>query len=92
MKILYKSPVISVTAINVISFIILIYSVSNGISLMAVFMPLIGVINGRIIDKGVNINRKQRIIIVVSSLIMLGIFLVCAYWIIRLRAVKIINS
>lgn len=91
-KILYKNPVISAVSINIITLIVLIYSVNEEKSFISSLLPLIGILNRRIIDKGVNLNKKKKAIMITSFLIMLGIFIVYATWIYKLRKIQILSG
>ncbi len=78
MSIIYKNPVVSAVAINIVTLILLIYSVSERISLFFMLPMLTGVLNRRIVDNGHNIDRRKKIIIFSSFVLILLIYLAYA--------------
>lgn len=74
-SIIYKNPVILAVTINIITLILLIYAISEEILLFSMLPIFTGVLNRRIIDNGHNIDRRKKIIIFSSFVLILLIYL-----------------
>ncbi|WP_291648329.1 hypothetical protein [Clostridium sp.] len=84
-KILYKNPVMAAIIINLFTLFLLIYSINERISFLFMIPFFTGVLNRNIMDNGEYITNKNKIIIVSSFLLILAIYLIYGFNIIRLR-------
>lgn len=81
--ILYKNPVVSAIIINIVSLITYIYLIKNENFIFTVFLILIGVINRKIIENGININKQKKTIIYISFFLMLTLGLIYGLYVIN---------
>jgi hypothetical protein len=58
-SILYRSPVITAITINLLTALLFVYSLSERIIPLAISLMLIGVINRKIIDNGINLTNNS---------------------------------
>jgi hypothetical protein len=91
-SVIYKNPVISAFIINIITLVMLVYSIRNREYGPVGFLILIGVVNRRIIDNGDNVNKKQRNIIFTSFFILIIIFVTYAIYRYKVINTQIING
>lgn len=73
-KIIYENPVISALVINLVSLLISIYAIKNNHMEIAMFLTMIGIVNGKILQHGTNLNKLKKAVIFLSVFTMLGIF------------------
>ena len=73
--IIYKNPVMLAVILNIISLIIVIFSISKKVYVLQVLVILVGLANRMIIDNGENIDKQKKIIIYVSFFLMLSIYI-----------------
>lgn len=81
--ILYKNPVVSCIIINIASLITYIYLIKDRNFIFTVFLILIGVINRKIIENGININKQKKTIIYISFFLMLALGLIYGLYVIN---------
>lgn len=81
--ILYKNPVVSAIIINIVSLITYIYLIKDRNFIFTVFLILIGVINRKIIENGININKQKKTIIYISFFLMLALGLIYGLYVIN---------
>lgn len=81
--ILYKNPVVSAIIINIASLITYIYLIKDRNFIFTVFLILIGVINRKIIENGININKQKKTIIYISFFLMLALGLIYGLYVIN---------
>ena len=81
MKLLiYKHPIISSILINIITLCIATYLFkSRYITFIIVFSPFSGILNRKIIENGVGINKKKKVFIICSFILIEIIFLFGIY-------------
>lgn len=91
-SIIYKNPVISSIIINIVTLVILIYSIKERASWGMIIPVFAGVSNRRIIDNGQNIDKQKKKIILFSFFIMLLIYLVYNNYMYNLIKIEIING
>lgn len=84
--ILYKNPVVSAIIINIVSLITYVYLIKDGNFIFTVFLILIGVINRKIIENGININKQKKTIIYISFFLMLALGLIYGFYVINFSA------
>lgn len=84
--ILYKNPVVSAIIINIASLITYIYLIKDRNFIFTVFLILIGVINRKIIENGININKQKKTIIYISFFLMLALGLIYGLYVINFSA------
>lgn len=84
--ILYKNPVVSCIIINIVSLITYIYLIKDRNFIFTVFLILIGVINRKIIENGININKQKKTIIYISFFLMLALGLIYGLYVINFSA------
>jgi len=80
--IIYKNPVMSAVILNIISLIIVIFSISEKAYVLQVLVILVGLANRKIIDNGENIDKQKKVTIYVSFFLMLSIFISYSIYII----------
>lgn len=80
--IIYKNPVMSAVILNIISLIIVIFSISEKAYALQVLVILVGLANRKIIDNGENIDKQKKIVIYVSFFLILSIFISYSIYII----------
>lgn len=85
-EILYKNPVVSAIIINIASLITYIYLIKDRNFIFTVFLILIGVINRKIIENGININKQKKTIIYISFFLMLALGLIYGLYVINFSA------
>ena len=85
-EILYKNPVVSCIIINIVSLITYIYLIKDRNFIFTVFLILIGVINRKIIENGININKQKKTIIYISFFLMLALGLIYGLYVINFSA------
>lgn len=91
-KIIYENPVISSLLINVTSLLISIYAIKNNHMEIAMFFTMIGIVNGKILEHGVNLTKLKKALIFLSVFIMLSIFSVYNMHIHTIKANEILKS
>lgn len=91
-SIIYKNPVISAVIINIVTLIILIYSIKEREGWGSIISVFAGVGNRRIIDNGQNIDKQKKKIILFSFVLMLIVFLTYSTYMHNLRNIEIING
>lgn len=84
--ILYKNPVVSAIIINIASLITYVYLIKDGNFIFTVFLILIGIINRKIIENGININKQKKTIIYISFFLMLALGLIYGFYVINFSA------
>lgn len=84
--ILYKNPVVSAIIINIASLTTYIYLIKDRNFIFTVFLILIGVINRKIIENGININKQKKTIIYISFFLMLALGLIYGLYAINFSA------
>lgn len=84
--ILYKNPVVSAIIINTASLITYIYLIKDRNFIFTVFLILIGVLNRKIIENGININKQKKTIIYISFFLMLALGLIYGLYVINFSA------
>ncbi|MDU5108645.1 hypothetical protein [Clostridium sp.] len=91
-SIIYKNPVISAIIINIVTLVILIYSINSGGIWGAIIPVFTGIGNRRIIDNGQNVDKQKKKIILFSFILMLLVFLTYSKYMYNLRNIEIING
>lgn len=91
-SVIYKNPVISAIIINILSLIIYIYLTSRIESLFGIFLIFVGAFNRQVIDNGNNLDKKKKIIIYISFLLMITISLTYAFYMYKVRYNQIISG
>lgn len=91
-SLLYRNPVISAIAINFITMILLIYSINQRITPLTISLALTGVVNKRILNNSININKQKRTIIFLSFFINIAVAIIYSTYIYRVRRNQIINE
>jgi len=70
-SLIFKNPVTSSIIINIIGLIIIIYAIGKGIYGITLLAIPIAVLNRCIIDYGININNKKKLMIYFSVFVMI---------------------
>ncbi|MBL4935064.1 hypothetical protein JK636_04750 [Clostridium sp. YIM B02515] len=91
-SILYRNPVISTIAINFMTMILFIYSINQRITALTISLMVTGVVNRRILDNGINLNKQKKTIIFLSFFISIGIAMLYNVYIHKIRLNQIING
>ena len=71
--------------------ILLLYSINQKKFFLMYPLLLTGVINRKIIDNSINLNKQRKMVIYLSFLISMGIFLIYYTYLYRIRIDEIIN-
>lgn len=91
-SLLFRNPVISAIAINFMAMILFMYSINQRITPLTISLLLTGVVNRRIIDNGINLNKQKKTIISLSFFITIGIIMIYVIYIHQVRLNQIINE
>lgn len=91
-SILYRNPVTSAIAINFMTMILFIYSINQRITALTISLMVTGVVNRRILDNGINLNKQKKTIIFLSFFISIGIAMLYNVYIHKIRLNQIING
>lgn len=91
-SILYRNPVISALTINCMSMILFMYSISQRLTPLTISLILTGVLNRKILDNGVNLDKQKKSIISISFFISLGIAVMYIFYIRQVRLNQVING
>lgn len=82
-EILYKTPLISSILINLLSLFVFIYSIQKGNLIFITFLVIIGVLNRKIIDNGVNLSKWKKYVIYFTFFSMLAVGLIYGFYFIN---------
>lgn len=63
---IYKNPVISAVLLNLISMIFIMCIIKSGFIILILMVIPVSTANRKIIDNGINMNRKKKAVILVS--------------------------
>ncbi|MBZ9637635.1 hypothetical protein [Clostridium sp. FP1] len=63
---IYKNPVISVVVINIITFIMLMYAISERAYAVILLLTIVGIVNRLIIENGENIDKQKKTTMLIS--------------------------
>ena len=63
---IYKNPVISVVVINIITFIMFMYAISERAYAVTLLLTIVGIVNRRIIENGENIDKQKKTTMLIS--------------------------
>ena len=74
-SIIYKNPVISAVALNIITLIVFIYAINEKGYAFTMIIIAIAIVNTRIVDNGKNINKMRKAIIYMSFILMSIIYI-----------------
>ena len=74
-SIIYKNPVISAVALNIITLIVFIYAINEKGYAFTMIIIAIAIVNTRIVDNGKNINKMRKAIICMSFVLMSIIYI-----------------
>lgn len=74
--IFYKNPVISGILLNLSAMFLSIYAIKYRITPLIIMIGLVGVLNRKIIDNGINMNNKKKTLIVVSFIVLISVFFI----------------
>jgi hypothetical protein len=61
-----KNPVISVVVINIITFIMCMYAISERAYAVTLLLTIVGIVNRRIIENGENIDKQKKTTMLIS--------------------------
>jgi len=75
-SIIYKNPVKSGIILNLFSMCLSIYAIKYSVSLLSIAIVSVGILNRKIIDNGVCLDKKKKMIIMVSFIIMISVFFI----------------
>lgn len=73
-SIIYKNPVISGIIINLGAMFVSVYTIKYRISYLIIAIIPVGIVNRKIIDNGVDMNIKKKVLILVSFTIMIVVY------------------
>ncbi|GLC30098.1 hypothetical protein [Clostridium omnivorum] len=91
-SLMYRNPVISALIINTITLFVAVYSVFYDEYWLLAWMPLVGILNRKIINKGENINKQKKNFILVSLVFMIICFLAYSFHMHNIRINQIMNG
>ncbi|WP_236895438.1 hypothetical protein [Clostridium beijerinckii] len=74
-SIIYKNPVISGIIINLVAMFVSVYATKYRISYLIIAIIPVGIVNRKIIDNGIDMNIKKKVLILVSFTIMIVVFI-----------------
>lgn len=89
---LCKNPVILAITVNFITMILFIYSMNQRMFLSILPLMLTGVVNRRILDNGINLNKQKKTIIYLSLFIAMGLLFMYIRYTHGIRESRIING
>jgi ABC-type uncharacterized transport system permease subunit len=73
-SIIYKNPVIAGIIINLVAMFVSVYAIKYRISYLIIAIIPVGIVNRKIIDNGIDMNIKKKVLILVSFTIMIVVF------------------
>jgi len=91
-SLLYRNPLISTITINFITLILFVYSINQRITPLTILLMLTGVVNRKILDNGINLNKQKRTIMSLSFFTMVGLTIIYIFYIHNVRQNQIING
>lgn len=91
-KIIYENPVTSALTINIVSLLISMYSVKTNVKAITFFLVMIGIVNGKILQHGTNLNKLKKAIIFLSIFLMISGFSLYDTHIHNIKANEILKS
>jgi len=74
-KLIYKNPIMSAVILNIVSFIIFMFSISQRTYGVLTLIIIVGIANNQIIINGENIDRQKKFIIYISFILMIIIYI-----------------
>ncbi len=92
-KIIYKNPIIVGVLFNMIYMLLGIFAIKYSTTpLFVVMAPIVGSINRKIIDNGIDMNKKRKMIILISFGVAISCLLLYSRYIYKVRINEIINK
>ncbi|ENK1243147.1 hypothetical protein ACFLKB_09170 [Clostridium sp. FAM 1755] len=92
-KIIYKNPIIAGIFLNMVYMFSGMYAIKYSMTpLLVVMAPILGGINRKIIDNGIDMNRKRKMIILISFVVAISCLLFYSRYIYKVRINEIINK
>lgn len=91
-KLIYENPVIGAVIMNLTALLISMYFINNNMSYMYFYLIFVGFGTRKILDKGINLTKSKRLIIVLSFFIMIGCFSSYSIHIHNLKTNEILKS
>lgn len=79
-SIIYKNPVISAILFNLFTLLLSIYMYKHDFTTFIIMIMILnGILGGKIMKSTTNISNKKKVFIIVSCLVMTGVFMFCIY-------------
>lgn len=88
---LCKNPLMQTITINFITMVLLVYSINQRITSLTISLALTRVLNKRILNNGININKQKRTIMLLSFFINVCVAIIYSTYIYSIRRNQITN-
>lgn len=90
-SIIYKNPVIAGILLNLSAMFISINAIKYSIAPVIIMIILVGMLNRKIIDNGIDVNNRKKNLIVVSFIVMIGVLFIYNLFIYNMGNNEIMN-